>query len=113
MSGKVASSVKDRCTEDKKKECEKNGKICNPNSKSNDPKIYCFNNTENNRAKIEEFKKQLAKSLKPSSSSSREKTPNISSSSSSREKTSTGKTTPCALKDNHKSFKLSDRMIMA
>ena len=75
MSGKVASSVKDRCTEDKKKECEKNGKICNPNSKSNDPKIYCFNNTEKNRSKIEEFEKLQAKSLKPSSSSSREKTP--------------------------------------
>ena len=30
MSGKVASSVKNRCTEDKKK-CEKNEKMCNRN----------------------------------------------------------------------------------
>ena len=61
MSGKVAaSSVKNRCTEDKKKECEKNGKICNPNSKSNNPKIYCFNDTEKNRSKIEEFEKLQA-----------------------------------------------------
>lgn len=63
MSGKVASSVKDRCTEDKKKECEKNGKICNPNSKSNDPKIYCFNNTEKNRAKIVAHEAQQKKPL--------------------------------------------------
>lgn len=33
-------------------------KLCNPNSKSNNPKYYCFNDTEKNRDKIKEFKKE-------------------------------------------------------
>jgi len=58
MSSKVVTSIKDKCTETKIKECEKIKKLCNPNSKSNDPKYYCFNDTEKNRDKIKEFKKE-------------------------------------------------------
>jgi len=69
MSSKPATSrVNVGCTEDKKKECEKKipSKLCNPNSKSNDPNIYCFNNTEINRRKIMDYEqKSTSKSLKP------------------------------------------------
>ena len=62
MSSKGVSSIKDRCTEEKKAICKKDGKLCNPNSTSQNPVLYCFNDTERNREKIKDFNDKLAKS---------------------------------------------------
>jgi len=58
MSSKPAVK-EDKCTPAKKEECKNKGKICNPNSKSNVPDVYCFNDTEKNRQKIKDFEKKF------------------------------------------------------
>jgi hypothetical protein len=61
MSNKESSAIKDRCTKERKEICEKEGKICNPENKSQNPKIYCFNDTDKNRKKIKNFDDKLKK----------------------------------------------------
>ena len=77
MSSKGVSSIKDRCTEEKKAICKKNGKLCNPNSTSQNPVLYCFNDTEKNREKIKDFNDKLAKSRSLQHSPTPKTSPNI------------------------------------
>ena len=77
MSSKGVSSIKDRCTEEKKAICKKDGKLCNPNSTSQNPVLYCFNDTEKNREKIKDFNDKLAKSRSLQHSPTPRTSPNI------------------------------------
>ncbi len=77
MSSKGVSSIKDRCTEEKKAICKKDGKLCNPNSTSQNPVLYCFNDTEKNREKIKDFNDKLAKSRSLQHSPTPKTSPNI------------------------------------
>jgi predicted CopG family antitoxin len=77
MSSKGVSSIKDRCTEEKKAICKKEGKLCNPNSTSQNPVLYCFNDTERNREKIKDFNDKLAKSRSLQHSPTPRTSPNI------------------------------------
>jgi len=77
MSSKGVSSIKDRCTEEKKAICKKEGKLCNPKSKSQNPVLFCFNDTEINRKKIKEFNDKLTKSQSLQHSPTPRTSPNI------------------------------------
>ena len=77
MSSKGVSSIKDRCTEEKKAICKKEGKLCNPNSTSQNPVLFCFNDTERNREKIKDFNDKLAKSRSLQHSPTPRTSPNI------------------------------------